>query len=367
MKKGIILAAGLCTALMADPYGTAPGTKARGMGGAFTAVANNNSAIYFNPAGLIVWEEGQEEFNAFTAEIGTGMVGDVEKIWGGDDYMNDYTNYFWGVTHFGQEVGFGVGSYSLYSNNNPYNTGTLTMIEQENKIFAFAGALKLTDSLYPSGGKISVGATLGYAWTYDFWSSEVDPDQADADSVLWSIALKARLYQSDEFNLDFGFNYRAETDYQPRAFATVDVVPWDIPEETAIGLAASIPTEFANVVVAYDYKETGYESATTPEPDGNIYTTLNPLPDVTTHSLGVELGFEQFQVRAGYYTGSTDESTGYNALESNGLTAGAGLTVDEWNFEVAIEKRNIEGVDGSGAAGIDEDATFYSLSANYVF
>jgi len=365
MKKGIILAAGLCTALMADSLGTAPGTKARAMGGAFTAVANNNSAIYFNPAGLIVWEEGQEEFNAFTAEIGTALSLDSEDyVNNGDEYADDYNNYFWGVSHFGKDVGFGVGSYSLYSARNPYPTSGY--IEQENKILALAGAFKLTDSLYPGGGKISIGGTIGYAWTYNFWDSEVDPDQADAESGIWSLALKARLYESNEFNVDFGVNYRAETDYDTTALATVEVVPWNIPEETAFGLAVSVPTEFANITVAYDYKDIGYQSATEAEP-GKENTSLFGQGDVTSHCLGAELAFEQLQVRAGYYKDSADESTDLavrNTMEGEGYTAGVGFTFDQWNLEAAVEKREIT------AINFDDDSsdnTYYSVSANYVF
>jgi hypothetical protein len=371
MMKKILLAAGLSTILLADPFGTAPGTKARAMGGAFTALANNTSALYFNPAGLIVWEEGMEEYGTLTAEVGTAIKLDVEEGRKGDgnsDFIDSYTNYFWGFSHFGESFGWALGSYSLNSFNNPYTiNGQTEYLLQENKIVSGALAFKLTDSLYPGGGKISIGATVGYAWTDDFFASTENGsgDQVEAESVIWSVGLKARLLQSDNVNVDFGVNYRAQTDYEPNDYSHTDVVPWDIPEELALGVAVIVPTEFATITMTYDYKATGYEEATEWEAPSieEVHTKLGGFGDVTTHSVGAEFAFESFQLRAGYYTDSVDGDYGNN-MESDGISGGVAVTLGNWNLEAAVERKNIETTE---VDTIDTDETYYSASINYTF
>jgi hypothetical protein len=88
MKKIILLSAITALTLNADPLITYIGTKAKSMGGAFTAVANNNSAMYFNPAGLVNFD-GLEN-TMVTFEAGTGVKYDEES----DIHDDKQTSFF---------------------------------------------------------------------------------------------------------------------------------------------------------------------------------------------------------------------------------------------------------------------------------
>ena len=379
MKKIVLLAAaaGLSTVVMADALGTAPGTKARAMGGAFTAIANNTSALYFNPAGLIAWEKGVKPYGTFTAEIGSAVKLDVEAGRADmpasyDDFIDSYTNYFWGFSSFGKDVGFAIGSYSLNSLVLPYTVnGSTAYYTQENKIISGAIGFKLTDSLYPGGGKISLGATLGYAQTNDFFEDttiDYETGQVKASSMLWSVGIKARVLESEDINIDLGVNYRAATEYEPDTYSSQNIVPWDIPAETALGVAVMIPTEFATITLAYDYKMTGYADATDNANDDYIHTSLGAMEDMITQSFGAELAFSVLQLRAGYYSDELDgaNSTDHkNSLTSSGISGGVGFSFGAWNIEGTVEQRHIETPYLSDV--VDDDEVYYSASMNYTF
>jgi hypothetical protein len=70
------------------------GTRANGMGGAFTAVADDNTAIFYNPAGLIQLEKGESNWflKADADPEIMGFVDDIDAATGGPNETQAITN-----------------------------------------------------------------------------------------------------------------------------------------------------------------------------------------------------------------------------------------------------------------------------------
>lgn len=381
MKKIITTSLVLASALMADPFVAYPGTKAKGMGGAFTAVANNNSAMYFNPAGMTNFES-DENYGMFTLEIGkaAGFDGEAEEF-------SDSTSYFVSLGTSGNGFNGGIALYNLYSvrgvatdDNMDAIGGTIANSYRDQDISVLSGSLsyELAKEIYPMGGKLSIGATLGvgfsggglFNWstTEDdgTTSSSADDDTLDARGTLMAVGIKARLFNSMTFKVDVGANYRAQTkmhsiDDETYTYEQVDAM--DIPQEIAFGAAAMYFTEYGVFTLALDQKTTGYEEATKSEnsklfflvSDNHVYT----MPDYKTTAVGLDYSGPLLNLRGGIYKSTPDS----DFIEVTGTTAGVGF---EWDnglmLELSVDKKSYT------YSGYDiDDKMLYSASMNWTF
>jgi hypothetical protein len=356
---------------MADPLVSYPGTKAKGMGGAFTAIANNNSAMYFNPAGMVNFDSDQVNV-MFTAEVGTGAAFDLDPT---TDLTSSTVNYFVAAGFIAPEFGFGMAVYSLYSVRAEAVSEDGQYVgykDQDISVLSASGAYTLTNGLYPGGGRISVGATLGLAFSGGGLieiettssdgsvSSNYEDDTLDQLGYFGAVGIKARLFDSMLFKVDLGANYRSSAELENEDSSTVATIPvngMDMPAELAYGIAAIYQTEYGVITLAADNKTTYYEEATSEENSG-LYFRLN---DYNTQSVGLDISGPVYQVRAGAYrSAEQDGANGSYGLDVSGYTVGGGMTFNKTvNLELSVDNKTYEWGDGT-----DTNEVFASLSLN---
>lgn len=337
MKKIIILSAFTALTLSADPLVTYIGAKAKAMGGAFTAVANNNSAMYFNPAGLVNFDGLQNTMVTF--EAGTGAKYDATAI--PKERHTSSGSYFFGLSIIGKESGFGFAIYSLYDLNLNSSSG----YQQENvSVMSLSVAFNLVDKFYPYGGKLSLGVTGA-----NVFSSSTDTNVLNVNGYFYAVGLKYRAIAHRAFKLDLGVNYRSSATLES---LYNNFVPVGVPQELAYGAALSYGTEFGLFTLSADYKNTAYEDATS-ESDFTIR-----IPDVTTTNLGFEYANSKYQLRAGTYKSTYDD--GSNG-DISGITAGAGIILSSYSFEVSFDNRTY--TEGTQTTTVP----FYTASVNMAY
>lgn len=387
MKKIITLSLLTASILIADPFVAYPGTKAKGMGGAFTAVANNNSAMYFNPAGMTNFESYQSH-KMLTLEAGTGAGYDGPK----NEFTDSFT-YFaaYGVSGNGWSGGLAV--YSLYtlegiatdSNYQPIGGDFDNSVrKQDISVISASLAYQLVDQIHPWGGKLSIGATLGMGFSGGgllnytsesndgTTSSSVTDKTLDQRGLLYGVGIKARIFESMTFKVDVGANYRAQTEmdsFESDTHSFEQVNGFDIPQEIAFGIAAMYFNEYGVFTLAVDQKTTGYEEASRIENTQffPLYRVSNErldgvglIPDYQTTAIGFDYSGPMLSLRAGVYE-STGVDTDY-APQVSGKTIGAGFEYGSAMLEVSIDSKSYD---------ISEitlnDLTLYSFSANWTF
>jgi len=377
MKKIILLSLLTASVLMADPLVSYPGTKAKGMGGAFTAIANNNSAMYFNPAGMVDFDSTKDR-TIFTAEVGTGGAFDVSST--STEPVSSTFNYFVaaGITNPG--YGLGIAVYSLYSITanvkDPNDSTRYITKDQDISALSVSAAYALTNQMYPWGGAISVGATIGMAFSggglinYETTdedgtvSNNYDDSTLDQRGFFGAVGIKARVYKSMTFNVDLGANYRSaaslDSVHDSSNSTTAPVNGMDMPSEIAYGMAAMYLTEHGVFTVSVDKKTTGYKESTSPSNSDMIFG----LNDYDTLAFGVDFSSPIFQLRGGLYE-STEVVDGVNSntLNISGYTVGAGYVfTKEINIELSLDNKTYEFQNRD-----DKSELFGSLSLNFAF
>lgn len=311
MKKVLVFLIMATLSLSADPLMTYVGSKAKSMGGAFTAISNNNSAMYFNPAGLVNFE-GNASNLMVTAEGGSGVEYNEKKS-DLKDRLTTGTSYFLGVSYMGQNGGGGLAYYTLFdltlksSTNNKY-------YDENISVMSISIAKNLVDSLYPYGGKLSIGITGAYASTWKDDDS-INDSELDVSGGFFSIGAKYRVLNHRAIKLDIGINYRSHAKLKGS-----DVVAVGIPQELAYGVAVAYGTEFGLFTLSADLKSTAYQEATS-ESDFDI-----SIPDVTTKNIGFEYANSKMQFRAGMYNSKYKYNT--DDAEIIGITGGIGYITD---------------------------------------
>lgn len=326
MKKIIILSAITALTLSADPLATYVGAKAKGMGGAFTAISNNNSAMYFNPAGLTNFE-GLYNMSG-TIEFGNGAKINQNSSNIDDRYDSD-TSGFFGVSVSSPEGGFGFAMYSLYDLELQVLNDPTKYIKEEVEVMSLSGAYSLTKQMYPYGGALSVGITGAYASSFA-GTENVDPDVINVNGYFGMIGLKARLLNHRAFKVDLGLNYRSAADLISDEESYKQYVGIGIPQEIAYGLAGSYGSEVGLFTLSTDYKQTAYADATK---DTSFDLVLG---DLKTLSVGADFSTPLFQVRAGAYKSDFDD-TEDNSI--SGYTAGVGMVYKLAQIEVSYDNR----------------------------
>ncbi|MEA3512382.1 MAG: hypothetical protein U9R37_02175 [Campylobacterota bacterium] len=355
--SGLLVALGTTT-LYADQFAAAPGTKARSMGYAFSAVANNSSALYYNPAGFV----SDSKYSVFTLEGGTASSWDETD---NNDAFSSDTQYFIGGGSFTPEGGWGFAIYSLYDiyfteqYDNGYDTSRAA--HQSNEVIHWAGSWRLHE-------RFSMGLGVGYVTK--IFSSDTNEDENgyetakshngyslveyDSYGGFFQFGLLADVLKDDETGnkLTLSYTYRSEADMKEKSVdndygysTTIGVEPFDLPEEQVIGAAIHYATAAASFLITYDIKTTTY--------------TYPEFASSDTTAMGIEIGFEGLSFRAGAYESTPQNSDYSEALEVKGTTYGINKQFGNvFAIEFAVDNRKMD--------GIDSDNTFSSLSLNFV-
>jgi hypothetical protein len=387
----------------ADPYTQIPGTKAKGMGGAFVAVANDGSAIYHNPAGLTSLAMVNELITTF--EVGTGVTFDIaegkcagnyngrnECAW---DYfkVND-VQYFLSAAYLWDKYAVSFALYNLYNVVYPvnvivkkmkYNSGVydksdtdkILYVGQDINILQFGFAMKPLKFL-------SIGATG--AGIFSNFKSMTDGFSVNEFmiGVLGSLGVLAEVVNVKPIKINLGSAYRTQgvmnfpikTVYLgsfltfPSSYYDVQSVSinpdniWKVPSELSGGAAIILSLDSISVTLSGDYRYTDYSKMYV-ENDLATADTFRIKP-AQSLSFGTELGILSFIfVRGGYF--SSQDSI--RLFDSDGYSAGLGYRLGDDDFsqfiEISFEHRNYY-LNLSGTRVLDRGANLFAASIYWV-
>jgi long-chain fatty acid transport protein len=395
----------------------AQGAKASGMGLAFTAVADDPSAIFYNPAGL-GWQKH------FSSQGGGSLLTKVEgKFEGANPFPGTsfgveeqhQTSFllptFYAVVPLTSNVNFGLGIFA------PYGLGfRWDNAEQFSGRFIAQNAVIQSSDINPVIS-LQVAPTLAIAAGADYRLSKVtlernraainpftlsavdvahiklDSDLVDNSGWGWNAGL---LWKPVPL-LSLGASYRSsiEVDYDgegkftqrltgnPAFDAAVAAglpqgaqpvaVTIEFPASANLGLAVNLPADFR---VSLDADWTEWSSF-----DQLLIDFDNPLiPDLDratrwedswAYRAGIEKKFGSLAVRAGYYF---DESPQPLAdvgpiladADRNAYTFGIGYDTERWGFDISDIYIDFEPRDTRGQPNTDQFSGRYSEAANLI-
>lgn len=395
----------------------AQGAKASGMGLAFTAVANDPSAIFYNPAGL-GWQKH------FSSQGGGSLLTKVEGEFTGANPFpgtgfgveeQHQTSFllptFYAVVPLTSSVNFGLGVFA------PYGLGfRWEDAEQFSGRFISQNAVLQSSDVNPVLS-IQLSPTLAIAAGADyrlsgvtlernraavnpFTQSVVDVAHIKLDSelldnsgwgwnagILWKPAGRLSFGAAYRSSIEIDFNGEAKFTQRPTGNAAFDAA-----------VAASLPTGKEDVAVSLEFPSTWNLGAAVSLPgdfllsleadwtDWSAFDELvidfeNPsLPDLFratrwedswAYRAGLEKKFGGFAVRAGYYF---DESPQPLAdvgpiladADRNAYTIGIGYDTERWGVDISDIYIDFEERDTRGQPNTDRFFGQYAEAANLV-
>ncbi len=393
----------------------AQGAKASGMGLAFSAVANDPSAIFYNPAGL-GWQKH------FSAQIGSSFLSKVEGDFEG---ANPYPGTSFGVedqhkTTFvlpttyavvplTSNVNFGLGIFA------PYGLGFRWDDAEEfsGRFIAQNAVIRSADvnpvvslQLAPSFA-VAVGAdyrlskvTLerNRAAINPFTNSVVDVAHIKLDSelqdndgwgwnagLLWKPTGMVSLGASYRSSIEIDYEGEAKFTQRPTGNAAFDAavaaslptgkedvaVTIEFPASVNLGAAISLPGDFTLALEA-DWTEWSsfnqllidFENSSLPD----LFRATN-WEDSWAYRVGLEKKWGSFAVRAGYYS---DESPQPLAdvgpiladADRNAYTLGFGYDTERWGVDISDIYIDFDSRDTRGQESTDQFFGRYSEAAN---
>jgi hypothetical protein len=348
MKRTMFLAfvLVLASAVSCFAIGAGVGVRSMGMGGTGIATANDITAAYFNPAGLMYGPENFES-QTFAGGATQGLTGLAEALSSGTDFI---TNHFSDSYDIGASVsgGFGVSVKKVglsviipsgYVNfQKPANALTFSLLGSMNAITPLTlGSTFATPGLPIAS--LSVGVNL----------------KAIASGIIYTSVTQSGLTGTgnmySSIGSGFGFDIGAETKVSP--FLSVGAVVRNLSASTSIATTTKTITVDAlgNVTEGPETKST---SSYIPPPEAGIgvgvvvpitgtliavdlenysfpkdgYNTNKSETYNDTH-IGIEQGFLMniVMLRLGYFTYGPDEDTYY--------TCGLGLNLGPASLGVA--------------------------------
>jgi len=371
------------------------GARAAGMGGAFTALADDASAASFNPAGLAL---------LIKPEVSLVLDGQSRS-----DAFPQFTNSETGVTDYysGSQTSFDTQGLNFASFTVPVRVAARNLCLQlsyHRQIeFDAAGSRRFEESLAPGGEpfarylqevdqsgeiytlslaaayqltqRLSLGASLSKwsgSWRFSTLDSENDlPDNRvdtlryvqdnDLSGWSWNVGLLLRyrylnvgvLYRLG-FDADYRFASTVETNVptplvsEPRSSHTLR---W--PTSTTIGLAIK-PTDTWHLTV--DYARFPWSDMELRELGLNFFdlrpSSATRTPDVEHWRFGTELtvfaGRRPISLRAGYFLEPQPLGNAVDArIDLSGYSAGIGVALGKVRLDVAYQRR-------SGSAAIQQ-------------
>jgi len=390
------------------------GAKAMGMGFAFTAQADDPSAIYFNPAGLTQLKGNNIMLGATYLKLNGGDFSGVTPLTGGAsssetqkslDFIIPHA-YFTKTTPDGY-ISYGVGIFSPFGLGQEYenkNTSIfrnqITKIELQTVVVNPTIAFKINEYL-------SVGAGIDYMWgkaklektpvasVGNLYNSTLESDWG-LDGDAWGYNFGLLLKPTENFRI--GVNYRspftlkikdADVTISNTNPAYASGALGATPSSTKGGATVAMPATFA-LGVAYTIGKLTVEA----DADWTLWrsftslpiTIQNPVPtlpstdnpkqweDVVAFRLGVEYRVtDPLSLRAGFVYDPTpvpQTTMGPELPDSHKFDymLGAGYKIGAWTIDLAgmyIDKqdRTVQNIRFEGANPVGQSGTWSGGSA----
>jgi long-chain fatty acid transport protein len=371
---------------LADPYLTQPGTKARGMGTAFTAVADDVSAVWYNPAGM------SKQKSSFVVEVSqaptveTESFGRVLNTQQGPEFfaaseitdysVDDQKLFVAGVytTDSAGAVGFYYYEpYTLKLSTARFDpdAGSLIVGELDEEISILGATWSY------AWGAFSIGAGVEYVMVDDNSSiseqlydgqaqflstNELDVDEDGSDGFAASLGAMWTIHEPSSYDVASfdGWKYNLGAVY--RTSSNTDALEYETSTGTSnefvfkkptswdIGFAAetefNISDSLSVLTLSVQYGEVDYENASDLFP-----AVYEKWAFGANWAIKFADSFiDQLDVRAGYYDetvseGNSDFSQSLNAgffPATKGYTAGIGARKGNWVLDFTAEKRELE-------------------------
>ena len=362
------------------------GARATGMGLAFTAVADDPTAIFYNPAGL-----GFQEH--FGVELGAGFITKVSGDFhganpfpgegvNGDQHKTTFvTPDFYAVVPLTKEFNFGVGSFSQYGLGYRWDGGTewagrfisnnaVVQSIDLNPVLSW----RLTPAISVAGGAVyrlsRVQLERDVPQFDPFSNSIADVAHVKLDSSIWdnhawgwNAAILIR--PAPEFSIGASYRSHMTIDYDqgdakftqiPTNNPVLDaLVASQLPQglqkvATSIAFPASVNIGIASTIAKnttialeadwtqwsrFEHLNIDFENPAIPD----VHRTT-AWKDSWAYRIGVEQRFGAWSIRSGYYRDNTPqpERDAGPILADNdrdGFTIGFGYNTDHWGINVA--------------------------------
>lgn len=386
------------------------GARAMSLGGAFTGLANDPSAIFFNPAGI-------------TQLSGTRLMGGVTFIkpistfrgpspevteWELEDKIFNPINFY--VTHQLSDdfyVGLAVNNpYGLGTEWDPDWVGRYLAVETEIRTFYFTPviAYKITDNL-----SIGAGPVFAYGDVTIKRKNSLAPFEGDAfieldgDGTAWGYTVGIHYKPVKELWL--GFNYRSQADFDFEGTANVTApsqftgllptgaveAPLTAPRNIVFGLAyfpmdeLTITADFQYVGwSSYDKLEVTFTEVKDENGDPLVQSSIRDYDNSWIARLGAEYSLDEcWDLRGGLLYDSNpvkDERLDPTLPDSDrlGLNLGFGykitesLSVDVAYFFLRFTEREIDNsledyTDGSAKFNGVYNSTAHLFGLNFSY
>ncbi len=330
--------------VLADPWISYPGTRARSMGGAFTAVADDSSAIWYNPAGL-TGKKGIDVIVEYSQAV------DIEN----SEFTNGENKFFVAADFRGKKIGLGIAYFSPYtiSWNYPESTNQIYgTLKEDINVLSFGLAFPSFNERLKIGGTVELvtidyGDSSLYRDSYGYTYQESNSDSSTSGfSGSIGVLLDAIKIDSSAFTMKIGGVYRFKTSVGDTK--TDDEIEDNIlfgrPPSYELGLSmAKGITRFKSTITAsVQYGNTDWSEANS---NDYYYRVMENRYDKVSFGLEwtkmLEGGIKYLSLRAGYYSSKPDED--YYYPEVTGITGGVGLKLGKYfAIEATYENRNME-------------------------
>lgn len=361
------------------------GAQALGVGGAYTAVATDPSAVFYNPAGL--------SFQKNSVQLGTSVIMPTVSFTGPTDHPDWGTHdmekqtftpsTFYANYRLGSQASFGMGVYTPFGLGSRWAEDWLGhYITEEINLMTFdfnpTVAWKLND-------RASVGFGVNYLWAWDLVLSKdsyVTPVDTDVDLNIegtaagwgWNFGLMMKpidmldigvawrsgvTLEGTSGTATFEYESTGRADYDAflaSTFAETDVsTTLEIPDMLSLGMALK---PLSSLTVSMDAMYTGWEAYDTLHIDfenENDAVTDAALPKLYHNTWKYSFGLEyqlnpQLALRAGYYLDHSPISDdmlepSLPDADRDGYSFGAGyrvndhLSVDAYYLMLAVADR----------------------------
>lgn len=336
-------------ALANEAFFTYPGTRAMGMAGAFTAQADNSSAVWYNPAGLS--QQGSADYD-ITAEYGT-----MPTMSDTYEYSTDKSDFKFGsltARDKNSSISYGVSyfvpyRFALYipEKANTWDTNPIGRVDATYSQISFAGAM--------SGERLSIGGTL------DMLQSDVKGGSGfnNGSGFGYSIGGLYKVISGEYGSLKAGAVYRSKVKIESNTAGgeTVSKYLPAKPESTAFGLNLMLPFSFAIFNANAGYEKIQWSKA---YPSMYAITGFDYAKNMFGGEVIVDIYGTMVSFRAGQSTSTPDDSIKYIPIKS--LTYGVGISLNQnLIIDFAAEDRSLEFTSGSKKYNLS------SASATYQF
>jgi long-chain fatty acid transport protein len=307
--------------------------RAMAMGGAFTAIADDPSAIYFNGAGLT-------QMSGIHFMLGTTLIAPTFSFRGVSPSITEYDaakqtffpTHFYATYSYNKDLAFGIGfdsPFGLASKWDPNWVGKYLAIETKLQTFAITPevAYNLLDNL-----SISAGLEYSFATVTISQKAPLTPFAGDAfttldgkDNSAWGFNFGAMYKPTDD--LSFGVSFHSQVKYQFKGTATTSG-PSQLASELPNGNASADLTTPVNLAfgVSYrvipelllsaDYQYVGWSSYDTLTVNFSSPQEVKSSPRLYDNSYILRFGAEysllnDLKVRAGIYFDKDPVKTEY--------------------------------------------------------